>query len=268
MPLVQVGDLSVYYELVGQGDPLVLIAGLGQDHTSWLPQLGALADAGFCSLLPDNRDVGQTTRAEPAPPYTIRDCAEDTVGLMESLGLASAHLVGASMGACIAQEIAIGFPDRVRSLTLMAGFPAADPMLAEILASWKTLRSKFSPEEFLPLIWPWLYSWRLFRKPARLQAGLELAAASPFPQSAAGYCRQCEALAAHDALDRLGQIRAPTHVIVGEEDILAPTRHSRTLAQRIPGARLTVLPEVAHAFSSEAPAAANAALVGFLKARQ
>lgn len=136
----QVGEIEIEYELIGSedGEPMVLVAGIFQQLSFWPSSfLDQLVNAGFRVLIHDNRDVGFSTReSRPAPDlaevlsgnlsgvnYNLSDMAEDTAGLIEVLGLSPAHVVGHSMGGMIAQRVATGFPERVRSLTLFGTNP-------------------------------------------------------------------------------------------------------------------------------------------------
>src|SRR5881396_8351 len=104
MPRVRVGDIDMYYVEAGAGEPLVLVMGFSGDHSAWGLQFHALAQR--CRVIAfDNRGVGQTDA--PDRPYTTRMMADDTVGLMDALGVARAHVVGVSMGGMIAQELAL-----------------------------------------------------------------------------------------------------------------------------------------------------------------
>jgi 3-oxoadipate enol-lactonase len=255
----------MYYEFAGEGDPLILIAGLGGDHLTWMEtQVPAFVPAGYRCLVFDNRDIGQTDES-PAPSYTIRQFADDTAGLMAQLDVGPAHVLGASMGGMIAQEVALNYPERVRSLTLACTFPGCEAAATVLLESWKTMRRKSTLEDFNYMIAPWLFTYRFFEAPGALQGFLDMARANPVPQSVAGFARQCDAVMTHDASDRLERIAVPTHVIVGDEDILTSPRCSRTLAAKIPGARLTLIPESGHCFFWEKAIEFNQAVIGFLK---
>lgn len=262
MPKARIGDLQVYYELDGDGVPVVLLAGLTCDHTAWAPQLTDFRAAGLRCLAFDNRDVGQTDQS--ARPYTIRDFAADTVGLMDELDLPAAHIVGESMGGMIAQEMAIAYPQRVRSITLVCTAAATDAALGEVLRAWQNLRPPVSPVELTLTISPWLFTYRFYQQPEALQSILQLVRDNPFPQTAAGFRRQCEAILGHDARSRLHAARAPAHVIVGSEDVLTPPRCARELAELIPGAQLTEIPAAGHGVFWEAVPAFNRAVVEFI----
>ena len=265
MPRTNVGGLDMYYDVEGAGFPVVCISGLSLDHLAWGPQVPALTAAGYRCVLFDNRDAGQTSESGGA--YSVRQMADDTVGLMDALGLASAHIVGMSMGGMIAQEIAIGHPSRVASLTLVCTAAAMEEGQRGIFRTWRALRPEAAADDFVQSLSPWLFTHRFYLDPEPMQAFLQMVRDNPFPQSAAAFQRQCDAVTGFNALDRLDAIAAPTHVIVGAEDILTPPRLSRTLAERIAGATLTELPAAGHVLQLETPEAFNPVLIRFLQAQ-
>jgi pimeloyl-ACP methyl ester carboxylesterase len=264
MPKAAVEGLEMYYEVHGAGAPLVFISPLSGDHAAWAFQVPAFVDAGFQCMVFDNRDAGQTSESA-LPGYTMRQFADDTVALMDAAGFGPSHVVGGSMGGMIAQEIAAVHPERVVSLTLVSTVARTDDTLAGLIRGWKTVRPQCSSEEFFRLISPWLFTYRFFEQPEPLQAVLQMTRESPFPQTPAGFGRQCEAIVAHDVLDRLPTIAAPSHVIGGTEDVLTPVRYSREIAGAIPGARLTEVPGAGHALFAEMAPIFNETVLGFLK---
>jgi pimeloyl-ACP methyl ester carboxylesterase len=127
------------------------------------------------------------------------------------------------------------------------------------------MQANSTPAEFFRAISPWLFSYRFFLQPEPLATVLTLIAGNPFPQTAASFGRQADAIIGHDTRSRAGTIRVPTHVIVGTEDILTPPSHSRALAAAIPGATLTEVQGVGHAIHSEQPGAFTRAVIDFLR---
>ena len=260
---INVRGLEMYYEITGSGLPVVCISGLSQDHFGWMFQAPALAAAGYQCITFDNRDAGQTAQSPSA--YDIRQMADDTIGLMDALGLSSAHIVGMSMGGTIAQEMALDQPERVSSLTLVCTFAAMDPETAGIVRAWRAARPHCDEVEFVQMLSSWLFTHRFFQNADAVRGFLEIVRGNPFPQSAVAFQRQCDALLAHDAADRVAGITAPTQVVVGAEDKLTPVRHSRWLADRIPGARCVEVPEASHVLTMETPEAFNRVLIDFLQ---
>ena len=182
MPKINVHGLNMYYEFEGMGTPMVLISGLGGDHLTWAAQVPAFAAEGFRCLIFDNRDVGQTDES-PSLFYDVPQVADDTIGLMDQLGLRSAHILGASMGGAIAQEIVANYPNRVLSLTLVSTFPAVDAYGSLVINSWKLLRPQMALEDFCYVISPWLFTNRFLNQPEAVQAFLQMARDNPFPQT-------------------------------------------------------------------------------------
>jgi len=139
----------MFYVDAGAGEPLVLVMGFGGDHLAWGLQLPAFA-ARFRVIAFDNRGVGQTDA--PDIPYSIAMMADDTVGLIDALGIDRAHVCGVSMGGMIAQEIALRHPARVRTLALHATLARPDAYMHELSAVWRELRPKLGREEWLRTI--------------------------------------------------------------------------------------------------------------------
>jgi 3-oxoadipate enol-lactonase len=262
---VPVNGLNMYYEFAGDGEPVVFIAGLASDHLEWLPaHVPAFTTAGYRCVLFDNRDVGQTDES-PVAAYTIKQLADDAAGLLKQLGIKQAHIVGESMGGMIAQELAINYPERVRSLTLVCTWSRSEPFHKALSESWKNARRKLTLEESFQTFGLWLFSSRFYENPEAEPMFLAEVRANPHPQSVAAFARQWDAILTQNTQDRLGSITASTHVIAGDHDMMAPLRLSRIIAEKIPGAKLTVCPESAHVLAFENPAAFNPVALDFLK---
>lgn len=267
MPISRVGDLDIAWDAEGDGDPVVMINGLGADRTAWYRQTPVLQRE-FRTITFDNRDVGETGAGSDPTSYGMRRLAADTVGLMDALGIERAHIVGASMGGAISQELAIAYPARVRTLTIVCSWARTDPFLAELLERWERVFAVLGPLEWARTSWLWVFTHRYYADPSRLNDLVAAAAAAPFPQNTEMYIRQSRAVRDHDALDRLGQITAPTHIICGEEDIFTPLHYSREIAESIPGARLSVIPNVGHGMFWEATDAFNELVMEFVRGEE
>ena len=265
VPSTRVGDLDVVWDVAGPiaGAPVLMINGLGAARGSWYLQVPALAER-YRVYTYDNRDVGETGPGEDTSTYGIDRFAHDAAGLIESLGTGPVHVIGASMGGAIAQELALARPDLVRSVQFVCSWPHTDPWLAELILQWRSIFFDMGAFDWARTSWVWVFTHRWFSDPGKM-AGLRHDAESyPYPQTPDMFGRQCDAVVPFDARHRLGAIPAPAHVIVGEEDIFTPPRFSRELATAIPGSTLSLLPEVGHGMFWETPDAFNAALTGFL----
>ena len=257
--------MDIYHEVIGDGEPLILISGVSSDHGAWkMSQAPAFAKAGFRVILFDNRDVGQTGES-PSEAYGTAEMAQDTLALLDRLGCGPSHVVGASLGGMIAQEIALSRPDAVRTLTVVCSSARPDNYMKQVIEAWQAGSRALTREEFLETRAPWLFTHRFFDMPDAVDRFRQRVLGNPHPQTTAAFVRQCDAILSHDALDRVATIAVPTHVIVGAEDILIPPRHSEAVASRIPGAQFTIVPDAAHGLFWENAAAFNESVVGFLK---
>lgn len=259
---VRVGDIKIHYVEAGAGEPLLLVMGLGGDHTAWSFQIPAFSER-YRVIAFDNRGVGQTD--QPDLPYTTAAMAEDTVGLMDALGIPRAHVCGVSLGGMIAQELALAHADRVLSLQLHCTLARPDAYLLALGRTWLDMRAALSREAFTRAMMLWLFTPATFAtRPEFVEGVVQNALANPYPPTPVGFARQAGAVAGHDALDRLGRIRCPTLITVGAEDILVPPRFSHTLRERIPRAELVVLEGSGHGHFLEIAPAFNEVVLGFL----
>jgi 3-oxoadipate enol-lactonase len=262
VPRVQVGDISMYYVDAGAGEPLVLVMGLGADHLAWGFQLAAFAEQ-YRVIAFDNRGAGQTDAPDGA--YTTRTMAADTVGLMDALGIEDAHVLGVSMGGMIAQEIALGYPDRVRSLQLHCTLARADGYLRAQIVAARLQRRKLTLEETLRAAYLWLFAPATYNeRPEFVETILQTAVASPYPMSVVGFERQCDAVETHDALDRIARIRCPALISAAADDILIPPRFARELAARLPAAEFRLIDGAGHGYFWERPDEFNRMCLEFL----
>jgi proline iminopeptidase len=252
--------------------PLLLIAGLGLQLNAWPDEfVEGLADLGFYVIRFDNRDCGLSTRFDHAgtpslamawlkslvrwplrPPYTLSDMADDAIGVLSALGVARAHVVGLSMGGMIGQLMAAKFPARVSSLTSMMsssgrrGLPGPTPAVRRAM-----LRRPRDPGDIEAAIDHAVHLLRAIGSPAYPTAEKQLRrrAARALRRSCCpdGIVRQVLAVAASgDRTPLLRTIAAPTLVIHGAADPLAPLACGVDTAQAIPGARLEVIEGMGH----------------------
>src|SRR5262252_6690428 len=162
MARVRVGELEIAYETAGDGEPVLLLMGLGGERHGWDLVRADLARSHRLILI-DNRDTGESTRATAS--YTIADMAGDALGVMDHLGIERFHVAGASMGGAIAQQLALVAPHRVATLGLVATWGRTDGFLAAVLRGWRATVERTTPAEFLASLLPWAFTHRYFSDP-------------------------------------------------------------------------------------------------------
>lgn len=258
------GDVQIAWRTHGRGQPVLVIVGfLGTGH-AWFRLLSHLA-AERRAIVFDNRGTGDSDRRPGL--WSMGDLADDALAVLDATGVESAHVVGASMGGMVAQQLALDHRDRVRSLTLActhAGRPRGRlGPLPWRLAAAIALRPLLGSRRTFPLVAPLLYSERTLEQGrGGLQEDLQVRVRDATPVlTAAG---QLAALARHDARARLGELPMPALVVHGEEDRLVAPAAARELARRIPHARLELIPDCGHVLTAEAEPQAARAILAFL----
>lgn len=242
MPTVSIGDAELYYEEAGQGAPLMLVPGLSGQGSFWISQVPAFS-RDFRTVIHDHRGTGRSTHSRIT--YSIEQMADDTLRLMDALGIEAAHLVGHSTGGAIGQVIALDHPDRLRSLVLSATWAGPDPFFRRLFESRRQTLIDSGIEAYLRAsvlvqATPWWVSQNdefitdLHRVTAAAAAPVEVLVS------------RIDAILRHDRRLRLLEIRMPTLVIVAQDDMITPRFYSDELAARIPGAKLVVLETGGH----------------------
>jgi len=261
MPTIEVNGQTLYYEVHGQGDPLLCVMGLSADTLAWMLQVPAFSAAHRTAIF-DNRDVGQSSMA--SGPYEIADMAQDALALADALELESFHLLGMSMGGAIAQEIVLAAPERVRTLTLAVTFAAGGAWARKLSEVWAERVTKISREGHVDELMLLNFSEAFYENAQGVEWVRGMMLQHPHPQPPEAFIRQLEACGRHDARERLRSVDVPTHVIGGEYDILVPAWKSRELAELIPAAELTVLPGSPHGANVERAEEFNRAVLDFI----
>lgn len=263
MPFATINNIVLYHELHGPADapPLVLIAGRSSEHSVWLPNLRDLCKI-FRVLVFDHRGVGKST--VPTPGYTIRDMAADTLGLMRRVGFERAHVIGASMGGYIAQELALMEPERIGALVLAGTVAHSDAWLDNVWTMTQRLAaSEEQRESRVRLSLLLSFSPDFLSHPGILDGLVQYGMDKPAHQTFEGLQGHIVACRSHDTRQRLGRIAAPTLVLAGEQDLLMPIARVRRLAEQIPDATFQILPG-GHSFMTESSDEFNQVVSAFL----
>jgi 3-oxoadipate enol-lactonase len=259
MAFVENQGARIYWDEHGWGEPILLIMGLGVTSQMWHRTRPLLAKQ-FRTLAFDNRGVGQSD--VPSGPYSIPLMASDAAAVLDAAEIESAHIFGVSMGGMIAQELVLQDSKRVRSLILgctTAGGPTAiraDQQAAQILMA----RRNMSTEEALQAFVPFIYD----RATPRERIDEDVAIRRRWFPRPEAYIAQLYGILAWESYTRIPAIRVPTMVIHGESDRLVPPGNGRLVAERIPGAKLVMIPHASHLFATDQPEASHNAILDFL----
>ena len=248
LPYATVGDIDIYYETYGRPDapPIVLIGGWASYRWIWFRQVPTFKEK-YRVVAFDNRGAGRSSK--PDYPYTIEMMAADTVGLMDTLNIEDAHILGISMGGLIAQQIAISYPDRVRSLILSSTnfggsnyIPMDDRAMALLIALPTETISK---EQAREMRYRATFSPQFINENRPILDQIdEWAEKLPTPLFA--QVHQSSATGEFDSEAELSKITAPTLILHGDHDLAVPTKNGELLAERIPNSKLKVIKDAAH----------------------
>ena len=263
MPHAELNGQTIYYDVHGDGEPLLCIHGLGVDKAGWALQIGPWSEH-YKMVVFDNRDVGQSSYADAD--YGPEDMAADALALADHLELDTFHLLGISLGGMISQHLALAHPERVRTLTLCVSNPgtgAYGEVRGRLLGE---MMRDLSREDRIDQLLLLCYTEQFFENQPAVDFLRNALLQHPYPQEPEGFARQARAGGRHDLRDRLGELRMPVHVIGAARDILIPVWKSEEMAALIPGAKLTVMPDVGHGVMWEQAEEFNRTVLEFLAA--
>lgn len=243
MAIAKVGSIELYYERSGSGPPILFIGGLGAGQMLWANVVAHLKHEYECITF-DNRGIGQSSK--PPSGYTIPDLSRDSLGLLDSLSVTKAHVVGMSMGGLIAQDMALEHPENIKSLVMAGSFAKTSARGDLIQETRKILQKRLDPYEYFLVQATWMFGPETLGKPDFAENYARNMADNPHPQAKHAFDQLADGVARFDTRERLKDINVPSLVVVGEEDIMASPSQSKALAEGIPGAELVVLPKLGH----------------------
>jgi len=262
VPVVQREDgASISYEVDGPTDApvVVLVMGLAWPAAMWFRQVPALAER-HRVLRMDNRGAGKTGDV-PGAPYTVEMMAADCLAVMDHARVQSAQVIGISMGGLIAQEMALTAPERITSLCLVATHPGiAQAVVNPDAMAVLMKRGEMTPQEAAEISIPYNYAPGTSRELIEEDWSIRM----PLAATNSGYLAQVTGSAQWSGYDRLGSISIPTMVLHGELDLLVPPANGQTIADRIPGAELVMIPDANHVLTTDQPEQVNKVLLDWL----
>jgi pimeloyl-ACP methyl ester carboxylesterase len=259
MSIAKVNGININYQIEGQGEPLVLLAGLAMEQNGWQYQVSFFKKQ-YQTITLDNRGVGKSEN--PGGACSPKIMAEDTIRLMDYLNIKKAHILGVSMGGLIAQEIAAGYPERIMKLILSSTWAyqdnGANGITLGILEAAKlpirqgavrlvdaSMDKLFDRWFLLPIL---KIQCRFMKEPV-----------------AAGFMAQRDGVMEYNSLNRLSLIKAPTLLITGTKDRVIKSTSSDTIARNIPHARLVKIDKGSHSVFTERSKTFNKEVLNFLK---
>ena len=261
MPRAVVNGVSLNYDEWGAGHPLLLLMGFGDSLDAWANQIPAFAER-FRVIGLDHRGSGESEA--PLEGYSIPQFSDDAIGLLDTLAVERAHVLGYSMGGRVGQDMAARYPDRISALILAASAAKPNPLNIYSLRASAWLYETYGPEAaaaFGPLI---SFTHDYFEDHLdALSDSLGKPVYEPMPIHA--YRGHVEAIENHDTTPILQRIATPTLVLMGDAEWLNPMSDQQAMLDGIPGAELCILENGGHGFLWEIPDAFNAAVLEFLE---
>jgi 3-oxoadipate enol-lactonase len=246
MPTVQANGIDVYYEVQGEGEPLVLIPYLAADQACYAFQVADYAKHFTCFTV-DLRGAGLS--GKPEGTYTTELFADDIAAFMQAADVARAHVFGLSLGAATGMWLAAKYPGRVKSLSLHSAWDRTDPFLRAVVGTWRVMAPALGSVTDMVIqgIFPWCFTPELYAaRPEYIDSLADFVRGRPMPPVDA-FLRQSQAVLDHDAREALGSIQAPTLITFGRHDLACSTRFAGPLNDGIAGSEVTVFEDCAHA---------------------
>jgi pimeloyl-ACP methyl ester carboxylesterase len=264
MPTARVADHELYYERRGTGEPILLIMGLGATTDYWGEGFLEKLARHFSVVTYDHRGIGRSDRT--SADFTVIGLAEDAAGLLRALKIASAHVVGFSLGGMVAQALAARHPEVVRRLVLAgtsAGSRTRPALSIETLSRLSDAMVSADPAQAVQAGLDANVSADSAARPEVREAWINLVSGTRMPLRTIQ--RQLKAAQAHDGADLLRSITSPALVVHGSEDRLVEPAHADELAAALPDARVALVPGAGHMFFWEKPELSGELIAAWLR---
>jgi len=266
MANASINGITLFYE--EKGDPtsknaILFLNGVMASTSSWNLQLAVFEKLGYRLVLHDFR--GQLRSDKPQGPYTFAQHAQDTIALMDFLGIDKAHLIGTSYGGEVALKLAIDHPSRIRSIALIDSVSELDDVLSAFVYGWKDAASAKDGERFFKLMMPSIYSSTFIQNNRAMLEKRTQAMKTTAPSYFDGQIALYETFLNDVTMScDLGKIICPALILCGENDILKPRKFSKIIAEGIAGSEYLTIPDCGHVAIFEKPNELNSALLGFI----
>jgi len=260
LPVSSVNGIDIYYEIHGEGEPVIFGNGVFSNTLGWIHQLPVFSE-NYQVILYDMRGQGQSDK--PNTPYSFDIHAEDQKTLLENLGFSKVHHVGISYGAELGLVFALKYPDMLKSLVVCSAVSFVGPLLNEMCQLWRSACVLEDPEMFYHATVPLNFGETFIRENAAI---LEQAKARYALLDYPPLVRLIDAFLMLDITDQLPQIKTPTCVISGEMDILKPVYpYSKVIHDGLPNSEMVIVRDSGHAITFERPEEFNSVVLGFLR---
>ncbi|MDF1654243.1 MAG: alpha/beta fold hydrolase [Coxiellaceae bacterium] len=244
MSKATINDISMYYEVHGEGEPLVLIAGFSADHLTWREVVQPLSEH-YQVVVFDNRGAGQTD--VPSGDYSIELMADDVAALCDHLNIQKAQFIGNSMGGMITQMLGYRHPERVKSLVISNSTINRHNAFKYYLdAQLELLKAEAPVSTVIKAICSWVYSYPYLSQGTNADDLVELALNNPHPFTLPGYSGQFAALSEFNSSEWLQHIKANTLVVGGDQDIIFIPSMVKAVANGIPSAEYIEFEQCGH----------------------
>ena len=245
MPIADMNGQRIHYEIKGNGTPVVLIPGMGTDISFWEPLVPLLP--GYKLIMIDNRGAGKTKYSGK---FTVNDMTDDVTGLMDHLSIFKAHIVGWSMGGCMAAEFSLRHPERVISLTLISPYMRRPSRSSfAMAAAMRAVREGADLEVLSMIVQVMCLPESAFLK--KEEKGIR-GSSTPFGSTIEGIVDQMEAVDAYDGRKRVSGVSVPSLCIHGLSDIMVPPEIGDTITEQIKGCKAYRVPGAGHIINPNA----------------
>lgn len=255
-------DNSMYYKEYGNGEPLLLIAGLASDSQSWLSVIDSLSEH-FRVIIFDNRGVGRSP--EDNSQITIEKMTDDTVNLIKSLKLEKVNILGHSMGGMIAMDLAIRYPELVDRLILEATSPKINNRNINLFNDWVLyLKSNMDKGLWFKNMFYWIFTPVFFNNTTMLKQAIEMSVDYPYPQTNISFENQINAVANYNCTAEMSKIISKTLVMFGELDLIFPPLENYVHFADIANTQSVIVPRAAHSIHIDNPDYFTKTVISFL----